>query len=157
LNHFLVYRQNYGFGVTAGAPGAVGGFGAPGALGGFGAPGALGATGAFGAAFIAAMICASVAPQLAHSLAVDGFMKLHIGHSISGAAIESSAPHWTHTVAIGLFALPHFEQVFIEICAGLKHIKSPYFLCYVMSYCVLFLVVIIQPKGEPLFSNPPLG
>jgi hypothetical protein len=106
--------ENYAVGA-AGGRGAEGGLGAEGGFGAPGAPGALGAEGGLGAAIIAAMISASVAPQFAHSVAVAGFMKLHFGHSMSGAAVDSSAPHSIQTFAIGLLALPHSGQVFICI------------------------------------------
>jgi hypothetical protein len=120
-----------------GAPGAKG------AAGALGAPGALGAVGALGAAFIAAMICASVAPQFAHSFAVEGFMKLQMGHSMSGAAVFSSVPQSTHTFAMGLFIFPHLGQLFIWICAGLKHIISPF-----VQLFRLFCIVNITNEGR---------
>jgi hypothetical protein len=75
---------------------------------------------------MAFMISASVAPQLAHCLAVGGFIKSQMGQAISAPALVSSAPHAAHTVAMGLFIFPHFEHVFIDISAGLKHMETSY-------------------------------
>jgi hypothetical protein len=73
---------------------------------------------------MAAMICSSLAPHWAHTLAVGGFMKLQIGHSMSGPVLDNSAPHLAQTLAMGLFIAPHAEHWFIDISAGLKHIGN---------------------------------
>jgi hypothetical protein len=77
------------------------------------------------------MICVSLAPQLAHSVAFAAFIAPQSGQAMSGWANFNSAPHFLQTLSIGLKVVPHSGHLFIVISAGLKHMGiSSYFSIY---------------------------